>query len=170
MKTRPITFNGPMVRAILEGKKTQTRRVIKPQPIPPFMPQISYGQSGTEWAMGPNNNNQNGSIRWWKCPYGNVGDRLWVQEAWAQNRAADDRIYNLEITAIRVERLQDITEQDAVAEGCGDLIDCPKHTVMEEGAICAFSRLWEEIYGNNPGHGWGANPFVWVIEFKNATV
>ena len=120
MKERPIGFNEEMVRAILDGKKTQTRRPIKQQ----------YG--GVH-----------------DCPYGKVGDRLWVRET--------SRI-TLEITNVRIERVQDISEHNAKAEG----VMPDKET---GGCVDAFMFLWDEIYASK-GFGWDANPWVWVIEFK----
>lgn len=140
MKERPILFSGEMVRAILEGRKTQTRRVIKPQPD--SARNSVFVKSGFETKHGYEI----------KCPYGQPGDRLWVRETWGLwdtdpkdgperakifYRATDEnrrdlryqrwrpsihmprwasRI-NLEITNIRIERVQDITEEDAKAEG-----------------------------------------------------
>lgn len=196
MKERPILFSGPMVRAILEGRKTQTRRVVKPQP--------TDDGHGPKWYSGFDN--VPGTIETnfpmpIHCPYGQPGDRLWVRETWAQHpefthRSSGGCLYRadrggdyqgaaqgdfcwrpsihmprwasritLEITGARVERLQDISEEDAKAEGiqwgmpCGYLdtgtSDC--------SSKCKFKSLWESI--NGPG-SWDANPWVWVIEFK----
>jgi hypothetical protein len=165
MKERPILFSGAMVRAILDGRKSQTR------------------------------------MNFHRCPYGAVGDRLWVRETWAASldsdgdmckpflyRATyDEAVYGqlkasfsdrateiwdvvgntgwrpsihmprwasrltLEVTGVRVERVQDISEADAKAEG-----------VKSAAEFCA---LWDEINGAR-GYGWDANPWVWVVEFK----
>ena len=79
----PILMSGTLVRATLSGAKTQTRRLITPLPEPPFMPQQSWGPKGLEIAFGPTNRREDGGPRWWRCPFGGVGDRLWVRETWA---------------------------------------------------------------------------------------
>jgi hypothetical protein len=144
MSERPIKFNAEMVRAIRDGRKTQTRRNIKYTtehrgPINPAYLEAHKDHPG------------------WKniCPYGKPGDTLWVSKT--------DPIIRLRMTDIRVERLQDISEDDAWAEGA-------RRTdwEYEDGECCdtdreAFSHLWNTIYG--PG-AWDANPWVWVIEFE----
>lgn len=200
MKERPILFSGPMVRAILNGKKTQTRRVIK-WPVSDHSgehkidPMVRYGGY------------------WYKpteCnPYGKVGDRLWVRETFAHcpkdfkdtngiiYRA--DGVYNdyvatnewhpsihmarsesriaLEITGIRVERVQDITEEDAKAEGIQLIagthqkVDPITYTIGEKEPITyrfLYSGLWDNI-NLKRSYGWDSNPWVWVIEFKRVT-
>ena len=172
MKERPILFNGEMVRATLDGRKTQTRRAIKPQP----------GFQG------------NTPIECIHCPYGDPGDRLWVRETWAkgpQNHGWGEVIYKatfgammkpvcegftkwksprfmprkysritLEVTGVRVERLQDITHRDALAEGVS--YDVSK----SDGApLKRFQVLWDSNNAKG-GFGWDDNPWVWVIEFK----
>lgn len=195
MKFHPILFSGPMVRAILEGRKTQTRRMMKPQPY----------RSGTgTWFWSPNKNvhhvGDDGMFQFvvssMSCPYGRPGDRLWVRETFAPNlvlplsdREPGDFIYRadlqggvtkysaqwkpsifctraasritLEIVAVRVERLNDITEADAMAEGptpsiVGADLD---HIKWRAG----YATLWEIINGAG---SWDKNPWVWVIEFK----
>lgn len=174
MKERPILFSGPMVRAILEGRKTMTRRIVKRQP------------SGFDLNDKP---------VFGACPYGAPGDRLWVKETWlpiyidslpghvidkTQYRADETNplsgagmwhpsIYmprkrsriKLEITGVRVERLHTITEEDAKAEGIMGA------TVGEYGDrgcfITDFAYLWSKINGHE---SWDANPWVWVVEFK----
>jgi uncharacterized protein YhfF len=186
---RPILLKDEMVRAILDGRKTQTRRVMKPQPeggldFTPFAP------------FGVVNGKGNPLI----CRHGQPGDRLWVRETWQhlhnEGQKADefeqwqqnsiDCFYladesspnnkpmsgrwrpsihmprwasriTLEITDVRVERLQDISNEDAVAEGIGTPCD------MRYAALDAFKPLWESINGHD---SWEANPWVWVIEFK----
>ena len=160
MKERPILFSGPMVRAILNGTKTQTRRVMRP------------GERVEKMILN-------------KSPYGIPGDRLWVRETWT---GADDPAHKhavhyradgeracrwrpsilmprwasritLEVTGIRIERLCDITERDALAEGCvGD-----GHVTVD--ARAAFKLLWGSLNAKR-GYGWDANPWVWVIHFK----
>ena len=186
MKERPIIFSAPMVRAILAGTKTQTRRALAPDLF------ISSGGAVVRMASaGPATT----GIREAHCPYWRQpGDRLWVRETWAPRtlgawplmdqhmkplyRASEDRPewkriwkpsihmprwasrITLEVTGVRVERLQDISEADAIAEGapwaaCG---------APQEGSHKAgFAQLWESI--NGPG-SWAANPWVWVVAFK----
>jgi hypothetical protein len=211
MTERPILFSAPMVRAILAGTKTQTRRVVKPAHKAWIEMPVTH-QLG-EWDKRP-------------LPYGKTGDRLWVRETWqavsgndrvrhimthprpdrgwleyAATPRADEPAYKwrpsihmprwasritLEVTGVRVERLQDISEADALAEGISRLApSAPPHewsglnrfTLNGMGSgFCAGSvswnsptaealylRLWEDI--NGPG-SWEANPWVWVVEFK----
>ncbi|AUR80793.1 hypothetical protein TC7_024 [Pseudomonas phage TC7] len=210
-RERPILFNDQMVRAILEGRKTVTRRVMKPQPTP-------CKDGGHHWPCNIHQSMlhverelQNGEGCWCglaeaACPYGQPGDRLWVRETWglqvrsygggagefivyrATNpdaiycRSSEGREYPvkwkpsihmhrhssrilLEITAVRVERLQDISDDQAIAEG----IDTHPTGFYGNGCITAggaFLELWESINGDGK---WAANPWVWVVEFKRVT-
>lgn len=187
-KERPILFKGEMVRAILDGSKTQTRRIAKAF--------NGFQDMDKLLARFPN---QEG------CPYGKRGDRLWVRETWAVSNMYDklapsaickdfpkgpghaptkvlysstDRITDgiklrpsifmprwasrilLEITAVRVERLQSISGPDCWAEGIAHAGWDPERygSVVE-----CYRDLWESI--NGPG-SWDANPWVWVIEFQ----
>ena len=216
MKEHPILFSGEMVRAILEGRKAQTRRPIKPQPqgghcasmaddgIWAVLTEIGWGG---EFAC-----NEIGH-----CPYGIPGDRLWVretwqawedpetgqdylryradgakivpdwpntEEAWGRLCGYFDRWYpsihmprwaariTLEVTGVRVERVQDIGQKDALAEGCpcGELtrktIHALKHSSSGLAAIEWFVDAWNAIYLDR-GLGWEANPWVWVVEFRH---
>ena len=215
MKERPILFNAPMVRAILDGSKTQTRRVVKPQPD--WVNENAGCGIATGGGIMPSPRSD--WLHWRgsrllrpepRCPYGLPGDRLWVREnfaivprtAYARSdgvqqtlRPDDDHdaaIYRagwdrsnggfrwrpsihmprwasrilLEITDVRVERLQDISEADAQAEGVK--VDGNGHAVRDDvvnvgGARTAFAELWESINGPD---SWSANPWVWVIEFR----
>lgn len=217
MKERPILFTGEMVRAILEGRKTMTRRVVKPQPPAQYRVDRVAGDEALFFC------NPDGLRDYYvtrKCPYGKVGDRLWVKETFCSKedpynadgnrdstcvhfradgyevRAVDGDGFQrwnkdnsaaspwrtplfmprwasrltLEITRIRVERLQDIGKdgrkaKDVLAEGIaqaqidrwGQYLhpdDCPAHT---------YGVLWESINGKG---SWDANPWVWVIEFR----
>lgn len=178
-KELPILFSGRMVRAILSGQKTQTRRVVKPQPF--FTQDPAKVDPDGCWYWG------SGSIcaAWGAsepvpdlvsadCPYGQRGDRLWVRETWC--RAGDSYIYaadfhepdiekrwkpsihmprevcrlKLGIFNVRLERLQDISGQDAIAEGC-------------PGGREEFNQLWDAINNN---YRWNSNPWVWVVEFR----
>ena len=201
-KERPIIFSAPMVRALLAGEKTQTRRVVKMKPHQ----QIEERDDGAPWPW--MYDNERDAEAWLVCPYGQPGDRLWVRESWSPdppdvdgwgytawagcregqiagvperfrhprfcNYAADwlhgpirwtpsihmprwaSRI-TLEVISVRVERLQDISEADAAAEGVHTDPDCP--------AYDAYQALWEQINGKG---SWDANPWVWVIDFRRA--
>ena len=187
MKERPILFSTLMVKSLLEGRKTQTRRVVKPQPD-----KILHGEP--YWKLG-------GFRDAWK-PWGIKGDCLWVRETWCPYpeeltgrrwyRATDEKSHSrwrdnskqpkhlfnwrpsifmprwasritLEITNVRIERLQDITEEDAIKEGCA-------HTGLGvsadeiESAREQFEKLWDSINGKK--FPWDSNPYVWVIEFQ----
>ncbi|EPI4680332.1 TPA: hypothetical protein L6A15_04760 [Pseudomonas aeruginosa] len=223
-RERPILFNDQMVRAILEGRKTVTRRVVKPQPdflgsmVDPNTP-FKTLDAGLHARI--------------TCPYGEPGDRLWVRETWtdvnmcgapALAYRADEDIRDLmeepgflddrgafnyddprvkpypfacwyaeldqarwrpsihmprwasrillELTAVRVERLQDISEEQALAEGVrGEPCDHARQACADIGcwgdtAKGAFGFLWESLNGEG---SWAANPWVWVIEFKRVT-
>lgn len=189
----PIIFNGDMVRAILSGQKTQTRRPVKAQPHGVG----SWVKHGDKWAF-PNVNPYCSA----RCPFGLPGDLLWVRES-AEVLAvrsgglreidirymADGSIATvpypsrlapaplgkklangtyreasripLRVTAVRVERVQDISEQDAWAEGCEGWDD---DVTGGSTGFGEFAGLWDRIYGN-----WDTNPWVWVIEFERVT-
>jgi hypothetical protein len=218
MKARPILFSGPMVRALLAGTKTQTRRVVKPQPQP-MSPDLERDLPEA-WASG---------FVDVRCPYGIPGDLLWVRECIqvlaydAARPASADIIYladedgdwrtidwpgphhvrqengytvgrltpsihmpraasrlTLEITDVRVERLQDISEEDAKAEGItehpcngphrgpdatywtadGPEPDAPLKRTTPVGA---YKALWGEINGEE---SWLANPWCWAVSFR----
>jgi hypothetical protein len=188
MKELPILFSGSMVRAILEGRKTQTRRVIKPQP------RLGWGYRLTAEFKAVQVSTTGVRDRVFiKCPYGQPGDRLWVRETWRCPDGRSKRILygadyanpgagwhspirmprrasriTLEITGIRVERVQEISEEDAEAEGCS------KEPIGAEGralegmhftARKQFAGLWDSINAKR-GFGWGLNPFVWVLYFR----
>lgn len=182
MKERPILFSGQMVNAILEGRKTQTRRIVKPQPSPADI------LAGDIIYCGPM-----GVIQ--RCPYAReVNNRLWVRETFYECVDNNDKIHyaangepptterrhykkrpsifmprlasriTLEITGVRVERLQDISEEDAIKEGV-TIENDPAYIAAfgKDTAKLTYQILWESING----HGsWEKNPFVWVIEFK----
>jgi hypothetical protein len=211
---RPILFSAPMVRALLAGMKTQTRRVVKrPLKHPNWTTYRLFGpsvnnpaQTYTLYECGPDY--PDGDDDKVRCPYADrPGDRLWVRETWMPDPPIDDswastawsgcgrtvseiperfhhpRFCNyaadwlhgpirwtpsihmprwasritLEITGVRVERLQDISDADSIAEGAVGHPDGPWH---------AYRSLWTLI--NGPG-SWDANPWVWVIEFCRAT-
>ena len=222
IKERPILFSAPMVRAILEGRKSVTRRAMKCQPDADASITVeSYNVAVTN-RRGYQEAGPEIFGAWWrdgesgcKCPYGKPGDRLWVRETFIDLRgtgvehrpdpdgplqryayAADCRPGShsdearkdfglkykpsihmpraacrilLEITDVRVERLQDITYEQAAAEGVhrGPLREW---CASDEGGAChkypvpAFRDLWQSVGGN-----WDANPWVWVVEFKRVT-
>ena len=191
MKLRPILFSTPMVQALLEGRKTQTRRVLKMKGCKSFMPPPDWGKDAVQhWTKG-------------YYPYGKIGDVLWVRETFNTVldretkeflrygfKATDTfvkavwkpsihmpfeaaRIF-LEITDVRVERLQDISNDDAIAEGIAE----QDHELLPKGwkdymddhigvpftsPKGSFKSLWKSINGLD---SWDANPWVWVIEFK----
>jgi hypothetical protein len=190
MKERPILFNGPMVRAILEGRKTQTRRPIKPQAD--VIVGDMLGQP--KWYL------DGDPSRVIRCPFGVPGERLWVRETFAQEgiiQPGDSASYaadwpdaatkwtpsihmrrefsriDLEVTKARVQRLQDITEEDAKAEGVQPFLarfssigrdQCltSGERVADAEHRASFAVLWDELGGAT----WVANPWVWVIDFK----
>ena len=198
MKEHPIIFSTDMVRAILEGRKTQTRRVIKPQPKIEIEGQLRTSQETINNAV------SHFTKIVLKCPYGQVGQRLWVREPWYPNPATCTPIYkanypfekkpqvwsadakwkssvfmprwasriNLEITGLRVERLQEITEEDAVAEGIEEWqgmfreYDKPdSNPGWARDPILSYQTLWDSLNAKR-GYGWETNPWVWVIEFR----
>ena len=232
MKERPTLFNGPMVRAILDGVKTQTRRVIKSQPEGRGLRYCNEKTGWEDWHGNP-----------YRCPYGKPGDQLWVRETWRtevhggdggpwkmigyaatdnnescrevplehsarfdemwdkyQDRAWRPSIHmprwasriQILVKDVRVERVQDISEEDARAEGvppnwCGDLegwnpdehgFMCQeglKHLISNPGDDWdggyyrtgreAFQSLWNSI-NEKRDFGWDKNPWVWVVEFE----
>ena len=211
MKERPILFSAPMVRAILDGRKTQTRRIIKPQPeawaeAVDMAPYKGYGTEGTAIQRTLDDERQAGLT---KVPYGKPGDRLWVREKFARISVApivetiDDPWFvyavednrtdyggpwkpsihmpraacriELEVTAVRAERLQDISEADARAEGA---YVAPKSgRIADSYAAMALAGDWfttgcgwyKDLWGRiNGADRWDANPWVWVVEFKRA--
>lgn len=179
MSDHPILFSGAMVRAILEGRKTMTRRVCIPR-FDDRTPCEHYGPQGTDFMARHCEHGSEGQ----RCPHGLPGDRLWVRETFARCACgkqectalyfrADGPVVNdgaqryawrpsifmprwasritLELTAVRVERLQDMTDADAIAEGL-------------EG--CAnFRELWDSLNAKR-GYSWAKNPWVWVLSFK----
>jgi len=202
VKERPILFTPDNVRRILDGTKTQTRRVVKPSGI-------NRNESTVRGWM------EDGTIRSLPnlCPYGQPGDRLWVREAFWQDQRDNCVIYDatpdryrelgkqvkcmindlalgsssegslrnlrsnrfwrkrpsifmprsasritLELMNVRVERVQEISDKDALAEG---LVECYDMTPSQ-----SFSDLWDSINAKR-SYGWGVNPWVWVLTFKS---
>lgn len=239
MRERPILFSGAMVRAIIDGRKTQTRRVIKAKRGWP----IDFVGGGP--VGGPDWNDPNcwgfedpNTTIWWllnsdgdgsqqiPSPYGQPGDRLWVREAWRVGRPHDktppreilpnalekdkgvtvlyeaggwrsvgpagreEPVYaadapmpdwagkrrppmfmprwacrlELEITGVRVERLNDCSAKDAIAEGAEPLPPCQLISqICPEDYVAGYRKLWDGINGTG---AWDANPWVWVVEFR----
>lgn len=245
MKERGMIFNGEMVRAILDGRKTQTRRIMKVQPSEDFTPmnmaletdykarwytpgvvdKDGYLQPVSKEVFGVSNENEG-----YSCPFGAVGDRIWVREAFRVHSRATDvatLVYKasernswteqthrvpvavcnkpatpekwtpslhmprwasrilLEITDVRVEQLNAISEEDAQSEGVHTEVwdqtvvarnyavrdeffqfwsdDMPHYVEMNQLYRSSFRSLWESIYGEE---SWKANSWVWVISFK----
>lgn len=209
-KERSIQFNGEMVRAVLDGRKTQTRRPINPQPGPGAEIDVFEDRFACYGLMA---DIPNGLRLPFECPYGRVGDRLRISEDvevsainWGRYRckyAADNSVVTrkaspdlyakirsykrprlrgvhlpaeyardvrLEITGVRVERLNEISDVDAISEG---VLSIPKsvHGPLEQtgrpplgpSPRMQFATLWESINGPD---SWVANPWVWVVEFK----
>nr|WP_278810158.1 hypothetical protein [Obesumbacterium proteus] len=182
-KERGMIFNSEMVRAILSGQKTQTRRVMKPQPV--LEDAFVGGITKPTWIY-KGTATPSGWIMHNMCPFGAVGDLIWVRETFGDcgvrlvYRADSDdgalcmvkrwtpanhmprsasRIL-LEITNVRVERLNDISNEDAKAEGY------PAELAADGGYYDPFlwlRNLWDGIY---PEQSFKHNPWVWVIEFK----
>lgn len=224
MKERPILFSTDMVKAILDGKKSQTRRVIKPTQSEPKVPPLYM----EPWVIGGEQETDKDGLpcwvgthpdyptgqKWFSCPYGLVGDRLWVKETWqaytpdglaysalSKEQKQEVELFNwaivdkatspelkregdpwipsifmprwasritLEITDVRVQRIQDISEYDAEQEGVK-----VSHYYCDEGEFPAhrcdpigkFRELWDSINAKR-GYRWEQNPWVWVIEFR----
>ena len=217
VKSKPILFSGPMVKAILDGRKTMTRRIVKPQPDEScWFP----ADARLAWSNGVQVEQVNGKqLVVKRCHYGQAGDRLWVREQhWfrkddgitayfdgsirthitagfpnhycpATKPPPDDWPNNhkelgfrsvpsihmprwasritLEITGVRVERLQEISNADAEAEGVRATEWAAKPLPLREQSLSvvklAFSHLWESINGKG---SWEANPWVWAIAFR----
>jgi hypothetical protein len=225
-RERPILFSGPMVRAILEGTKTQTRRIVKPQP-PAWIDEFGYTAftpkghiSGRGYWRGVPGDEGPGE-KFFRSQYGIPGDRLWVREThaivpatayslsrdngeqlahrtspdgdeWAVYHEGWDRCrpgrwrpsihmhrwasrITLQVTGVRVERLQEITEDDAAAEGAPSMAAVTRvdpvfgtstsAKVRDEGTHrYGFHVLWDRINGKRAT--WDSNPWAWVIEFR----
>jgi hypothetical protein len=203
MKERPMLFSTPMVRAILDGRKTQTRRVVKNSDV------RDVGAYGVAAYVTSRDVKERGRVLGRRdvtktCPYGGPGDKLWVKETFVF-RSKHERYYyradhpvhdpyahdgwrpsifmprkasriTLEITAVRLERLQEISEEAAIAEGvelayrdvpaamggCRAWRDYSDRSPWHSSAWASYRSLWESI--NGPG-SWAANPWVWVISF-----
>jgi len=153
MKERPILFSAPMVRAILDGKKTMARWVVEPQPDDDGRVDTNNGIAYIRGATG-------GQCTRLPCPYGVPGDRILAGDV------------TLEITGVIVEQLQEITEEDAREEGItdGGCLNCGNHEPCncsdpQPDAKDSFIWLWDSINAKR-GYSWESNPWVWVVEFE----
>lgn len=216
MTDRPILFSGPMVRALLDGRKTQTRRVLKPQPdAGQFFGHMTYVEAQRKVIA----RNATGMRQDIKIPFA-PGDRLWVRDAWCTHKAYDDLSpsemggeeavqysadgtlqtrgwpaadfdagrkrasmhmprwasrLTLLVTEVRVQRLQAISEEDAVAEGIEKsktLLGVPQfRDYRQNGGAWLFSSresfrtLWDSL-NSERGFGWDANPWVSATSFE----
>jgi len=208
-KERPILFSGDMIKAILENRKSQTRRVIKPQPVISAPVVYNWHESRGVWR-----NYHDPGARF-RCPYGVPGDRLWVRETWKTASQYDDLppsrlpchafekgqdiVYaadaedsyslsgrlrpsihmprwasriTLEVMGVRVERVQEISEEDAKAEGINPIYDkdmyCDERDLTHIHGTGGFIDLWDSINAAR-GYPWADNPWVWVVEFIAAS-
>ena len=171
IKEKPILFSTDMVRAITDGRKTQTRRIAKTDKPPYIAGDILYVRE--TWAQA-----QNGEYLYKAHPmYCGMDDAdfpfAWKPSIHMPKTAA--RIF-LEVTQVRKERLQDITEEDAKAEGAEfysplDLKQMPLslvnvNQILKKTFRVGFYKIWQEIDGKNRNNDWNKNPSVWVIEFR----
>lgn len=210
MSEHPILFSGPMVQAILEGRKTQTRRVIKKQPQWRFPGNDERRgtafpvSTDARWAVTAGYGRAQETVQLGRCPYGIPGDKLWVRENWAATRDWDGlkpcqilpgvpvwylagqvtppeatkgknrpsihmprwacRVI-LEVTEVRVERVQEISEEDAKAEGARrGWAECPR-TAHDWQYKYGFMELWDSI-NKKRGYGWEKNLWVRVVKFN----
>jgi hypothetical protein len=220
VRERPILFSGPMVRAILDDRKTKTRRVMQNQPfsntigwrregdpssdlvcwtdyLPPSATMLHVGRGPNRYTTSLEE--EGGSFEH-LCPYGGVGDRLWVRETFGIMADKYHRIafaadfghnacgvhvgaiegkrwrpsihmprhasrITLEITGVRVERLQEITNEDAEAEGVSEYARVALSTDNEDSPRDRFRYLWDGLNAQR-GFAWEKDPYVWVISFR----
>jgi hypothetical protein len=202
VKERPILFSTPMVKAILEGRKTVTRRIVDIDPeLAKHVTKWGYSIFTAEGCISartkqPTTHGHRYGEKWIKMKYGKPGDILWVRETWSKihyegvdekptyifktdDVGAVKHIWKpsihmprvacrlrLEIQSVRVERLHDITEEDAVREGV-EWMRTGWKDYLKDGvwfdAKSSFNSLWQSING---AESWNTNPWVWRIEFK----
>lgn len=191
MKTHPILLKGPMVRAVLEGRQTQHRVPVRGNPQVGIVPSLTPGYWYDAFGKG------------FKCPFGQHGHTLWVREnfrvgacdslffqadeEWHEKAKWRPSIHmprwasriDLLVKRVWVERVQDISEADAIAEGsylgrCECLPRAKDRTpidVLFQQTGChihdlEFKALWNSIYGKKPDCSWADNPWVWAVEFE----
>lgn len=212
MREIPILFSTPMVQAILDGRKTMTRRAVKAMSMQDFLtPDLISSAPKCElvgnWIQ--LHHPKGGPLTCIKCPYGQPGDILWVRETWQHTKVLglniEDENYGyvykadgqpwedfegwtwkpsihmpkeacrirLKVTDVKVERLQDISEADAIAEGIERvahygttgymLYTEPDAAYSDIDAVYSFESLWQSINGKE---SWEQNPWVWVVKFE----
>jgi hypothetical protein len=225
-EVNPIPFSGAMIKALRDGTKRQTRRVVKPQPDWIGEVNATHVAHPFVWPIGALG--QQCGMPLTRFPYGQAGDLLWVRENWAQRLDLDHlsgtQLYasgvreawywadgpgrtcrtgcagaagrvraarfmprwasrlTLRLTDVRVQRVQDIVEEDVLAEG----VDVPRcdscgysrwdaRMLMDhrlcgkpepDSGIPVFASLWDSINARRRGHGWDANPFCWCLSFE----
>lgn len=201
MKYTGMIFNDEMVRAILDGRKTQTRR-----PVAKKFNAWEWDVDKEDKSYGPFMSDEYGDWHDVKkfCPFGQPGDRLWVRETWTDDfmlnpaeqdkskiayKADGEKLFpmmkwkpsihmprwasriTLEIVRVWVERVQEISDSDAYAEGtdywCGNFLDKTGGSKFKD-ILSGFTTMWDSIYGKGP-YSWVANPWVWGLEFKQVT-
>ncbi len=176
MTDRPILFSAPMVRALLDGRKTQTRRILKPQPLMGYAPDVTASK-GIRFAKGDRlwvRETWSAEHLWagtkprdipcgpfWFWPDGDPSDGDWTKPKPGIHMPRWASRLTLTVTDVRVERLQEISEGDAIAEGSREpsLVPIIGACWSERDA---YAKLWEYI--NGPG-SWGANPWVVALTF-----
>lgn len=186
MKERGMIFNGDMVRALLDGRKTQTRRPYNWKRQPAM--EMAERDDGTTWPWAEDC--ENGGDIWFSCPFGAVGDRIWVRETWAEAGASapDLKLYRANYPAHVPPGYENVPPAEEIRwtpsmhmprSACRILLEITTVRVerlrsitlddaRSEGMgnampILEYSRLWNSIY---PDKNWRSNPWVWVIEFK----
>lgn len=168
MKERPIIFSGPMVRAILDGRKTQTRRIVKPQPLAVAAPFHPEPRGGNRWVWMARDDAPGYSYATadFRCPCGAPGDRLWVRETWAVSHAVDH------MRPSELPKSSDIVYYPGT-QSIGGLMRRPSihmprwaSRITLEIVSVRVEMLWDSI--NAKRAPWSSNPWVWVIEFRRA--
>lgn len=205
MKERSIIFRGDGIQGILEGRKTQTRRIVKPQPCA-WVERITIDKQNNACILHGHEMGMKAATHGFEgqpvifCPY-KPGDRLWVRETWSTWMTSTDKFekdkrcvwykatppnfgkektfkwkpsihmprwasrITLEITDVRVERVQEISKEDCKAEGIGNLVMFPEATQNQwiNAYRRQFCKLWTSIHGKD---AWKKNEWVWVITFR----
>lgn len=220
-REHPIIFSGAMLLAIMEGRKTQTRRVMRKQPFILDLGDDRHGPKTPHWVIDYSDQRKRSAWKvgespyWTDCPYGGPGDRLWVKEEWwpafkrtetnngcayrsdylrpallgLDHTIANERYWRgpvlmprwasriaLEVLSVRAQQLQEITAEDAIAEGIPqsageaaalgliDLAKTPGHEWDNRTSVENFALAWDRI--NSKRVPWATNPWVWVLTFR----
>ena len=194
MRKRPVLMHARSIKGIMEGRKSQTRRIVKPQPPERWTQHEFTAPDMVRWAY------QLPSLDWHtvKCPYGQPGDRLWVRETWCLGGEDGKKVLyrategsdadcwrpsihmprwasrlTLEVANVRVERVQDISYSGITREGVIPELR-PGLDVSIDGELSdmglsavrdQFKRLWDDTNGKG---AWDRNDWVWVVEFKKS--